>query len=279
MKFWIVDVFSSSLFDGNPAAVCWLSKNLTQQAFQKIAMEFNKSETVFISPLPNQHFQVRWFTPFSDESVCGHGLLAAAHVLWNELQLNGIGELIYFDTPNDIFAITRKNGKISVRTNRKVDELSAAPDRLINALGIPPISVSKCGQIYIVELFSVRQIMKLEPDIAKLAKIPSGGVVVTAEYGNDVPYDFASRFFAPNSGIEEDYGTVWTHSFLGPYWEQRLNRQSFVAVQATERKSIISVKCEGEYVDIAGDCVVSSSGILRSTTDWSLNGDLFNDLL
>jgi hypothetical protein len=42
---------------------------------------------------------------------------------------------------------------------------------------------------------------------------------------------------------------------------------------------VISVTCDGEYVDISGDCVISSSGTLRGANDWSLNGDLFNDIL
>ncbi|MDR3285556.1 MAG: PhzF family phenazine biosynthesis protein [Holosporales bacterium] len=277
MQFWIIDTFSSSLFGGNTAVVCLLKENLRPQILQKIAKEFHVNETVFISFSALPHFQIQWFTPFSNESICGHGLLAAAHVLWNELAIDGIGETIYFDTPLGVLPITRSEGKISIKTKRMLDSPVAAPERLISALGIPPISVSKCDQIYIVELFSVKQVMKLEPDIAKFEKIPCSGIVITAEYGNDVSYDFASRFFAPNYGIKEDYATVWNHCFLGPYWEQRLNRSQFTAIQSAEQKSIISVKCEGECVDISGNCIVSASGTLRNTNDWSFNNDLFNE--
>lgn len=278
MQFWIVDTFSSNMFEGNPAAVCLLEKNLTQQTLQKIAEEFNVNETVFISPLQNQHFHIRLFTPFSEDSLCGHGLLAAAHVLWNELELEGIDKnLIYFDTKYGIFVVSKKDDIISIRLNKKVDELTAVPDRLINALGIPPISVSKYEQIYIVELFSVKQILKLEPDIAKLEKIQCKGVIVTAEYGNDVSIDFASRFFAPSEGIKEDHLTMWNYAFLGPYWQGRLNKSSLIATQITNRKNSISIDCDGEYVNVSGECAISASGSLRNINSWSFSGDLFKD--
>ncbi|MDR0632775.1 MAG: PhzF family phenazine biosynthesis protein [Holosporales bacterium] len=280
MQFWIVDTFSSTLFEGNPATVCLLEKKLTQPVLQKIAQEFNTHETVFVSPLQHQHFQIQWFTPTANESICGHGLLAAAHVLWNELAIEGIDQnMIYFDAPNGIFAISKDSDRISIRVTRRSNEPAAAPDRLINALGIPPIAVSKCGQIYIVELFSVKQVMKIEPDIAKLEKVACSGVVVTAEYGSDIQYDFASRFFAPSVGIKEDYATMWSHCFLGPYWEQRLSRNTFMAVQAAQRESVIFVKCEGDYVDVAGNCLVSASGFLHSVRDWRFDGDLFSNSL
>ncbi|MDR0624953.1 MAG: PhzF family phenazine biosynthesis protein [Holosporales bacterium] len=270
MRFWIVDTFSSSLFEGNTAVVCLLERDVAAPVLQKIAREFNAHETVFVSPVSGNNFQIKWFTPFSQESLCGHGLLAAAHVLWNEMSEIS-SDFANFDTPTGTIMVSKKDNKIVLRTRKKIDEPSASPDRLINALGIPPISVSKCEQIYIVEMFSVKQIMKLEPDISKLEKVPCNGVVVTAEYGNDVPYDFASRFFAPRMGINEDHATVWNHCLLGPYWSTRLGRSSFVAVQSLKRKSVISVECSGNYVNISGDCAVVASGSLRNVSDWTIN--------
>ena len=276
MQYWIVDVFSSSAFEGNPAAVCFLDQELPQPILQKIAQELNRHETVFISKLPHQHFQIQWFTVSASESICGHGLLAAAHVLWNEMKPDDIDPCnVYFDAPNGIFSMSKEADETSIVLNKKEDEPVAVPDRLINALGIPPISVSKCGQIFIVELFSVKQVMKLEPDIAKLEKIPCEGVVVTAEYGNDSECDFASRFFAPALGIKEDYGTLWTHRFLGPYWQQRLHKDSFVAVQSSQRHSLISVKCSDDKVTISGRCAVSAKGSIQGVKDLYLKGDLF----
>lgn len=277
MQFWLVDVFASSVFDGNPAAVCLLDRNITPAVMQKIAREFNMHETIFVSALQNQHFQIQWFTPFANESICGHGLLAAAHVLWRELNIRSIDkEVIYFDTPLGIFMVSQNGKKLTIHLPSKQAVSAAAPDRLINALGTPPIAVSKCGQIYIVEMFSVKHVFKLDPDIAKLSKIPCNGVVITAEGGDDVEYDFASRFFAPSEGLREDPATLWTHCFLGPYWEHRLNKSTLLAMQYSDREGIISLECCGEQIKITGECVTSASGNLCNMS-WSFNNDLFKE--
>lgn len=278
MRFWLVDTFTTTIFAGNPAAVCLLEKKLETAVLQKIAREFNVHETIFVSPLQNQHFQINWFTPFANESVCGHGLLAAAHVLWQELKFEDIDDqTIYFDTPNGIFMITKEGKKISIHLPLKQAEQTPAPERLINALGFPPISVSKCGQIYLVEMFNVKQVFKLEPDIAKLGKIPCSGVVVTAEGNSDVSYDFASRFFAPNEGFQEDPVTVWNHCFLGDYWKKRLNKDVFTAFQEADRGGILDIVCNGDQTIISGECITSMYGEVCNMNNWAFNDNLFDD--
>lgn len=259
MQFWVVDTFTASAFGGNPAVVFLLEKALSTSVLQKIAREFSVNETVFITPLQNQHFKIQTFTPLSNESVCGHGLIAAGHVLWNELKLENINpEVIYFDLPAGIFMMSNNKNQITVHTPAKIAEPAAAPDRLINALGTPPIAVSKCGEIYVVEMFNPRHVLKVEPDVAKLEKIPCAGVVVTAEGGADVPYDFMSRFFA--QGLKEDPVTLWNHCFLGPYWAHRLSKASLIAYQATDRGGQLTIECQQEQVLISGECITSIKG-------------------
>ncbi|KAA0188972.1 hypothetical protein HAZT_HAZT002325 [Hyalella azteca] len=60
---------------------------------QKIATEFNLSETAYLTPLPEAgtcgdrvwstcgKFGLRWFTPLNEVPLCGHATLAAAHAL------------------------------------------------------------------------------------------------------------------------------------------------------------------------------------------------------
>jgi PhzF family phenazine biosynthesis protein len=273
MQFWVIDAFTSSVFEGNPAVVCLLEKNLSTGVLQKIAREFNIHETVFVTPQQNQHFKIQVFTPLSNESVCGHGLLAAGHVLWNELNLTDIDpEVIYFDLPSGIFMISKGKDKITVHALAKTAEPAPAPDRLINALGTPPIAVSKCGQIYLVEMFNPRHVLKLEPDIAKLEKIPCAGVVVTAEGGGDVSYDFISRFFAPSQGFKEDPVTLWTHCFLGPYWAHRLERSSLIAHQKADRGGTLYIECAHEQVLISGNCEPSMKGTASNWSNISVGG-------
>ena len=78
---------------GNPAAVCLLSKDLSDETKQKIAAEMNLSETAFVLPMDEKKdfsksakFELRWFTPTTEVPLCGHATLASATVLFYEKQ-------------------------------------------------------------------------------------------------------------------------------------------------------------------------------------------------
>jgi len=90
---YIVDAFASKLFSGNPAAICPLENWLPDNLLQQIAMENNLSETAYFVRQGDQ-FEIRWFTPGVEVDLCGHATLAAAYVLYN--QLNYQGEKIHF---------------------------------------------------------------------------------------------------------------------------------------------------------------------------------------
>ena len=61
------------------------------------------------------------------------------------------------------------------------------------------------------------------------------GVIVTARAEE---YDFVSRFFAP-VGVWEDPVTGSAHGCLGPYWQKKLNKDEFIAYQASERGGVL----------------------------------------
>uniref|UniRef100_A0A7I4YIX2 Phenazine biosynthesis-like domain-containing protein n=1 Tax=Haemonchus contortus TaxID=6289 RepID=A0A7I4YIX2_HAECO len=87
---FIVDAFTAERFTGNQAAVCLIPRVLRDGEYQKIAAEFNLSETAF--PIPTDgdfhtasKFSLRWFTPTAEVPLCGHATLASSHVLFNEI--------------------------------------------------------------------------------------------------------------------------------------------------------------------------------------------------
>ncbi len=60
-------------------------------------------------------------------------------------------------------------------------------------------------------------------------------VSFTARANTDSPYDFVSRFFAPQSGINEDPVTGSAHTSLLPLWAKKLGKSNFTANQLSER--------------------------------------------
>src|SRR5438067_11231233 len=80
--FHIVDVFSSAPFGGNQLAVLPDAAGISTEGMQKIAREFNFSETAFVLPKnePNT-YRVRIFTPRTELDFAGHPSVGAACAL------------------------------------------------------------------------------------------------------------------------------------------------------------------------------------------------------
>ena len=86
LKYCTLDVFTDHRFGGNPLAVFTDVPELPTDFMQKIAREFNLSETVFIvKPRdPRETRRLRIFTPVRELPFAGHPTLGAAHVLVEE---------------------------------------------------------------------------------------------------------------------------------------------------------------------------------------------------
>jgi PhzF family phenazine biosynthesis protein len=101
-SYSIIDAFASSPFQGNPAAVVIVDGDLkntfTDDLMQKIAVEFNLSETAFITPTDTPGtFGLRWFTPTFEINLCGHATLSSGFVLSSRPEYAGI-ETFKFNT-------------------------------------------------------------------------------------------------------------------------------------------------------------------------------------
>ncbi|CAN7267408.1 PhzF family phenazine biosynthesis protein [Rhizobium sp. LjRoot254] len=86
----IYDVFTSDRLVGNPLAVVFDGKGLSDSRMQAIAREFNLSETVFVTPPENpaHSARLRIFTPGRELPFAGHPTVGTAVAL-AELNHNG----------------------------------------------------------------------------------------------------------------------------------------------------------------------------------------------
>jgi NTP pyrophosphatase (non-canonical NTP hydrolase) len=94
-----------------------------------------------------------------------------------------------------------------------------------------------------------RDIRDLRVDMTCLSRIPARGIIVTAP-GDEV--DLVSRFFAPQSGIDEDPATGSAHTSLTPYWADRLGKSKLTAIQLSARKGWLECELMGDRVLITG---------------------------
>jgi PhzF family phenazine biosynthesis protein len=105
IDFYLVDAFSSTSFGGNPAAVCPLKAWLPDETLLRMAQQHNQSETAFFV-CSHGGIELRWFTTLTEVNLCGHATLAAAYVLFNEL--NYPDPRIHFDTASGRLTVSRE---------------------------------------------------------------------------------------------------------------------------------------------------------------------------
>jgi PhzF family phenazine biosynthesis protein len=253
-----VDAFTDRPFAGNPAAVCILPEPREDAWLQAVASEMNLSETAFLTK-ETPGCRLRWFTPSVEVALCGHATLASAHVLWSE-DLVAPDETIRFQTLSGLLTARRKGDEIELDFPLEPDEPIGPPANLGQALGVPLKYVGKNRFDYLVEVDSVVTLRKMTPDFKLLATVTNRGVIVTAKY--DGPYDFASRFFAPGVGIDEDPVTGSAHCCLGAYWRRQLGKSEFLAFQASARGGVVRVRVDDKRAYLGGTAVTVLKGEL-----------------
>ena len=82
-EFYTLDVFTTEVFTGNSLAVVMNAGDLDGGAMQRIAREFNLSETVFVLPPEDEAntAKLRIFTPDRELSFAGHPTVGSAVLL------------------------------------------------------------------------------------------------------------------------------------------------------------------------------------------------------
>lgn len=255
-----VDAFADKPFAGNPAAVCVLPEPKDAGWMQDVAREMNLSETAFLQRKA-EGYELRWFTPAVEVDLCGHATLASAHILWETGDLR-TDEQARFYTRSGLLTADRKDGDwIEMDFPARLEEQSDPPPHLLEALGVSPIYVGKNVFDYLVEVDGEETVHKLNPDISLLGRVSTRGVIVTSK-ASTPGFDFVSRFFAPQVGVNEDPVTGSAHCCLAPYWSKRLNKKEMVAYQASARGGVLRVRVDGDRVILGGQAVTVMRGEL-----------------
>ena len=264
IPIYTVDAFTSQPFKGNPAAVCILNETLNDSLMQNIAFEMNLSETAFVLK-QDDGFSLRWMTPSYEVDLCGHATLATSHILWQK----GIcpkDRTIHYHTKSGELLADFNKGEIGLNFPAIPEKEATYPKELITAIGgVIPKYVGMTKWNYLIELDSEQDVRNVKPDYDVMLSLPGWGTIVTAiaDEGNKGGFDFVSRFFAPEKGVQEDPVTGSAHCALGPYWQKRLGKDSFKAYQASERGGVVGVKVEGDRVMLAGEAVTVIEGLIN----------------
>ncbi len=264
MKSYIVDSFTHEPFKGNPAGVCLVEHELSDEVMLKIAQEFGLSETAFVKATDKADtYSIRFFSPRKEIPLCGHATLASAKVLFKNTTLNEI----HFITSNQIDLLIRKADREIIMEFPVYDTIAATvPEIMLKALGLSSItqtSFSKESKIMMLEIDDSDLLANLNPDFEALLKTYDNinGVLVTAASKNET-YDFHYRYFWPWAGTNEDPVTGGVQTFLAKYWSMKLRKNKMKAFQSSHRTGVMTVELKGNKVSISGEAVIVLEGNL-----------------
>jgi PhzF family phenazine biosynthesis protein len=272
LTLYQIDAFTDKQFGGNPAAVIPLKKWIPDNLMQNLAMENNLAETVFFVPskIKNVDFDIRWFTPTLEINLCGHATLASAYVIFEILKPKK--KKVVFDSKSGLLTVAKKKNLLAMDfPSWPPERITEYPDALLASLGNPEIAGVYKNREYIVELMNEEAVKKCNPDFSTMKKvdrmiiITAPGKLSDTSKVSDISrvsdtFDFVSRFFAPNSGIDEDPVTGSAHSQLIPFWSDKLGKKKMIAKQLSQRGGTVYCEQKGERVIMGGKCVFYMKG-------------------
>jgi len=256
LPIYQIDAFAGRVFAGNPAAVCPLPEWLPDATMQAIAAENNLSETAYFCHEPDG-YRIRWFTPSVEVDLCGHATLASGYLLLTRFL--PAADSVDFASRSGPLSVTRAGELFTLDFPAAAPEPAALPDGLLDALGETPSESLRTGGRIMAVYDNAAQVLALAPDMAAVARLAPGGLLVTAPGDG---HDFVSRFFAPSKGIPEDPVTGSTHTNLTPYWAERLGKTTLKAAQLSARGGELECTLRGDRVAISGRAALYMEGTI-----------------
>ena len=275
---FVVDSFSGEPFKGNPAAVCLVpfGTELSEASKQRIACEMRHSETAFVEELSSDetfdsapHFNLQWFTPTCEVSMCGHGTLASAFVLFT--QCKNCNKEISFSAKCGVlktqftpeFAVSMDFPLATVEEVKLETVSDILSVILTDSTQHLDLKFSPQTGKLLVRLQDDFPLESLQLDIPSLLKHKGvvRGVILTKK-GSD-QYDFYSRYFSPWNGIPEDPVTGSAHTVLAAYWHGVSGKGEFLARQCSRRGGDVRVKVLGNgRVSLSGEATLVLKGTI-----------------
>nr|XP_057945636.1 phenazine biosynthesis-like domain-containing protein isoform X1 [Doryrhamphus excisus] len=278
---FIVDAFTSLPFKGNPAAVCLLKHELSDELYQTVAAEMNLSETVFVTAINSEdftkgsRFRLRWFTPTNEVNLCGHATLASAAVLFHHKK--NVNSAVVFETKSGDLSVVQQGEDLVMDfplnppTKQDPDDFRHLIKVAVGDHPVKDVYLSSTTKKLLLRLAdtcdrSVLTSLTVNP-AALLSSDTSGrvkGLIVTLKGSPDGQpgYDFYSRYFSPWNGIPEDPVCGSAHTVLGSYWSKELGKRKMLAFQCSSRGGELDLEVRDDgRLNIAG----KSFTVLRGT--------------
>lgn len=289
-RYYICDVFTDSLFGGNPLAVVPDARGLDARQMQRIAREFNFSETTFVLPPEGSgDRRLRIFTPKVEVPFAGHPNVGTAYVLAATGELDGRDGVVFEETAGSVPVSIRRDG-VRIRCELAAPEqltlsepaslelvaaaLSLEPEDIVTDTHLP--RAASVGLPFIlVELADPETLARARIDHEVFGMLAGEGlppdIHMYVKNGGD--YDLRARMFAPLDGVPEDPATGSANcalaALLAHYADDDEGEYNWRILQGREmgRPSVLEARAEkhGGAVSgvwIGGESVMFAEGWL-----------------
>ena len=218
--FRIVNVFAESRLAGNPLCVFEDGTPFSSETMQKIALQFNLSETTFVMPSDTATARVRIFTPTFEMPFAGHPTLGTAHVVRamrgsDRVTLEMPAGVIPVEAAGDVWTLDARPP-----THRQPTATRAALASMLGlderAIRDEPLWVNTGSEQLIIPLATFDDVRRVVPDAAAMLRVASNGARAMAYVFAREADDVLARFFFPKHGaVIEDPGTGSACANLG----------------------------------------------------------------
>lgn len=297
VRFYMVDVFAREPLSGNPLALVVHAQDLIQKTMQRIAREFNQSETTFLLPPTRAEadWRLRSFTPAGVEVFgAGHNALGAWWWLAEagQLTLSGARTVFHQEIGPDVLqveVVAEEEGEhwrpaaIGMKQSAPAfgaihhDQVQLAEALTLEADdlavdGLPAQVVSTGAGHLLVPVRNRDAIMRARPDAHRLLQqlhaVDGLGCYLFSLDPVDSTAIAHTRFFNPTEGIGEDPATGTAAGPLACYLAKygKIATEATVLIEqgyAQDRPSHIEVRLNGDNVRIYGAGVTVAEGMLR----------------
>ncbi len=283
-RYLTCDVFTERRFGGNQLAVLPDAVGLSTEQMQRIAAEFNYSETTFVlPPAEATHLaRVRIFTPRSEMPFAGHPTVGTALVLaWLDRVPPG-GEIVLEEqagpVPVHVALVDGRPGTAEfaapVAPTSGKPQLAASlgiglsVEEIVTAGGLP--CVASCGAPFLlVEVAGLDALGRARLDATVALPDGAKGVFLFTRETGAAALDVRARMFAPHDGIAEDPATGSAAAAFAGYlaglpdvaegWHRwrigqgfEMGRPSLIEARARrEANRVVEVRVGGAAVPVA----------------------------
>ena len=150
--------------------------------------------------------------------------MASAYVIFNILKYEE--KEILFESKSGVLSVKKNNDWLEMDFPSQAPIQCPIPDQILNAFDQKPIECLK-SEDYIVVFENEESILNAKPNLLHLSELDLRGVVITAK---SKEYDFVTRFFAPNYGINEDPVTGSAFTSTAKYVKPKSIKNTTVVV-------------------------------------------------